>query len=74
MTVMQVFQQAMKLSTRDRIELIKLIVGTLDESEPESTKRHSIMELKGLGKEIWEGVDVAAYINELRDEWDKRET
>jgi hypothetical protein len=25
----------------------------------------------GLGKEIWEGVDAQAYVNELRDEWER---
>jgi len=35
-------------------------------------KRRSILELEGLGKEIWEGVDPKKYIDELRDEWDNR--
>ena len=25
----------------------------------------------GLGKEIWKGVDAQAYVNELRDEWER---
>jgi hypothetical protein len=29
----------------------------------------SILELRGLGREVWEGVDPQAYINELRNEW-----
>lgn len=33
-------------------------------------RKHDITELRGLGKEIWEGVDVAKYINEERDSWD----
>ena len=31
--------------------------------------RHSILELKGLGKEIWEGIDVDEYIREERRSW-----
>ena len=34
-------------------------------SEPE----HSIMELCGLGKEIWEGIDAQEYINRERASW-----
>lgn len=34
--------------------------------------RRSILELKGLGKEAWEGVDPKRYIDEMRDEWDHR--
>ncbi len=30
-----------------------------------------LTELRGLGKEIWTGVDAQAYVNELRDEWDQ---
>lgn len=29
----------------------------------------SIMDLKGLGKEVWEGVDPAAYVDEERRSW-----
>ena len=36
-----------------------------------STAMHSIMELHGLGREIWDGVDAQTYVNQMRDEWDK---
>jgi hypothetical protein len=29
------------------------------------------MELEGLGKEIWQDVDVEKYIDEERNSWDK---
>ena len=32
---------------------------------------HSILELEGLGAEIWAGVDVEEYINRERDSWDE---
>jgi hypothetical protein len=32
----------------------------------------SILELEGLGKEIWKDVDATEYINDLRDEWNNR--
>lgn len=35
-------------------------------------RRHSILELRGLGKEIWQGVDPKKYIDELRNEWNAR--
>ncbi len=31
---------------------------------------HSIMELKGLGKEVWQDIDVEKYIEEERNSWD----
>jgi hypothetical protein len=33
-------------------------------------KKHSILELKGLGKEIWESIDAQEYVNRERDSWD----
>lgn len=29
----------------------------------------SIMELEGLGKEIWQGIDAQEYVNRERDSW-----
>jgi plasmid stability protein len=29
----------------------------------------SILELEGLGKDLWAGVDAAKYVNEERDSW-----
>jgi hypothetical protein len=44
------------------------------EPEPEDAARplHSILELEGLGAELWEGIDAQEYVNELRREWDHR--
>ena len=30
---------------------------------------HSIMELEGLGKEIWQGLDAQEYVNQERASW-----
>jgi hypothetical protein len=40
--------------------------------EPEAPRQRSLLELEGLGAEIWEGVDAQEYVNELRKEWDHR--
>jgi hypothetical protein len=32
--------------------------------------KHSILELEGLGKEVWEGIDPDKYVEEERDSWD----
>jgi len=36
------------------------------------THRHSILELRGLGREVWQRVDPKQYIDELRNEWNSR--
>jgi hypothetical protein len=33
--------------------------------------KHSIMELEGMGKELWRGIDVEKYIEEERNSWER---
>ena len=56
----------------DQLHLIALISQHLAKNsfEQGKTKTRSLLELEGLGAEIWEGIDAQEYIDELRDEWD----
>ncbi len=70
-----IYQQHIKpLSSAEQIKLLakiaKELANGVDETEP--NKKRSIMELHGLGAEIWEGVDAQEYVNELRNEWEHR--
>ena len=42
-------------------------VYSLEDGRP--VKRHSIMELRGLGKETWQGVDAQEYVDDERNSW-----
>ena len=33
------------------------------------TPKRSIMELEGLGKDLWQGIDAQEYVNQERDSW-----
>ncbi len=72
MTIAEILQQAKTLSVRDRKELVKLLVDSLDVSEAVPRRRRRLSELRGLGKEIWDGIDAQEYVNRLRSEWDER--
>lgn len=74
MTLQDIVREAQALSAAERRELIKLLVDTLADSETNKLpkKRRSLMELAGLGAEIWQGIDAQKYVNELRKEWDHR--
>lgn len=74
MTVAEIVDQAKALSAQERKQLIKTLVDTLDapDAGAAAPKKHSILELAGLGEEVWEGVDTQEYVNQLRDEWDHR--
>ena len=68
----QIYEQQIKpLPRAARLQLLARIAQDLaafDEAdEPES----SLLELEGLGSEIWQGIDAQQYVNEMRDEWDR---
>jgi hypothetical protein len=69
MTLGEILEQAKTLSRPERKALIKQLIDLMDEPEG---KQHSILELAGMGAEIWEGIDAQEYVNQLRDEWDER--
>ena len=74
MTVLEVLEQAKALKPSERKELVKLLIDTLDTpvTKAPAQATHSILELAGLGAEIWKGIDAQEYVNQLRNEWDKR--
>jgi hypothetical protein len=63
-----------QLSAEQRLQLLALIAQQLAAETPlaEAPRTHSILELDGLGMEIWDGVDAQEYVNALRAEWDER--
>ena len=72
MSLQEVLREAECLSREEQSQLIKLLLDrVLTSSSAQPIKSHSLRELRGLGKEIWEGVDAQDYINQQRDEWDK---
>jgi hypothetical protein len=67
----QIYEQQIKpLPRAVRLQLLARIAQDL--AVPDEPQRdRSIMELHGLGAEIWRGIDAQQYVNELRDEWDR---
>lgn len=63
-----VLQQILQLSADDQHKLL-VEYQALVRSSP-SAPRISIMELRGLGKEIWQGIDAQRYVDEERASWD----
>jgi len=57
-----------KLTIDEQFQLMEDLL-TILRRQVEHKPLHSILELQGLGKEIWEGVDVQEYINQERDSW-----
>ncbi len=60
-------EQIRRLTPEQKLRLIALIASELAEGLPKRPKR-SIMELHGLGAEIWQGIDAQEYVDQLRSE------
>ena len=73
-TLEHLCREIIQMEVESRIRAIELIQYSLEQSaanaETAPRKRGRLSELKGLGKEIWEGIDVDQYIREERDSWD----
>jgi hypothetical protein len=59
---------AESLSPEDRLRLLEELKARVAKDVPPEPK-HSIMELCGLGAEIWEGIDAQEYVNRERASW-----
>jgi hypothetical protein len=57
------------LSPNDQLLLIEKIAQRLRQAEKKSIRHWR--EFRGLGKEIWKGIDTDKYIEDLRKEWDR---
>ncbi len=67
-TYQNVLMQAQKLDPLEQLRLLETLAGAMRRQNASQT-RHSILELQGLGKEIWQNMDAQSYINEERDSW-----
>lgn len=67
-----IYDQHIKPLPREQQRALLDILQTELQNGDEDAPRHSILELHGLGKDIWQGVDPKQYVSNLRDEWEKR--
>jgi hypothetical protein len=59
---------ASELTDEERTRLAREIIEP--RAQP-ARKRRSILELEGLGKELWEDADPLAHVRAERDSWDR---
>ena len=57
------------LPQQEKVDLLAALAN-LVRDDSRKGKKHSIAELRGLGKEIWTGIDAQEYVNRERDSWD----
>jgi hypothetical protein len=64
----EALRAAQRLDPAERLRLVEELVG-LARRQLTAPQRRSIRELRGLGKEAWDGVDAQAYVDDERDSW-----
>lgn len=64
----QILNQAGRLDPEERLRLLEDLAA-LVRRELTPPTQHGIVELRGLGKEAWDGVDAQDYVNEERASW-----
>ncbi len=57
------------MKTEEQLRLVEIISGSLKRSQGKKRVAHSIMELEGLGPEIWKGIDAQEYVRKERESW-----
>lgn len=58
-----------QLGLSEQLRLLESL-AELVRQRVELTKQHSILELEGLGADIWQGVDAQEYVHQERGSWD----
>ena len=66
----EVLNHARQLSTDELLLLLEELAALVRQQiNTKEEPLHSFLELEGLGKEVWKGIDVEKYINEERNSW-----
>jgi len=63
------YEQLQKQAEEEHRSVAQQVIHLVSKSVGRPKSR-SILELRGLGKEIWEGIDPAEYVRQERDSWD----
>ena len=64
-----VLRRIQRLSPDDQLRLLEDVASLVRREVTSQARRRSILELRGLGREIWQEIDAQRYINEERASW-----
>jgi hypothetical protein len=65
----ELYERLQKLAESEHRSVSQQVVHLLEKAAGKP-QLHSILELRGLGKELWEGIDAVEYVRAERDSWD----
>ncbi len=58
------------LRPEEQLSLVEIISARLKKTLGRKKVKYSVMELEGLGADIWEGIDAQEYVSKERESWD----
>jgi len=72
-SVQKIYGELLSLGIAERFEVVRLTMDSLLKEivDVPTVHKRSLLELRGLGKEIWEGVDPVEYVKQERDSWER---
>ncbi|NVM21500.1 MAG: hypothetical protein HWN68_06945 [Desulfobacterales bacterium] len=59
-----------RLQPEEQLSLVEIISVKLKKTLGRKKAKHSVMELEGLGADVWKGIDAQHYVSEERESWD----
>jgi hypothetical protein len=57
------------LAPAEQLNLLEVLSSVLKKAIQPEVKRHTLLELEGLGAEVWSKVNVEDYLRQERDSW-----
>jgi hypothetical protein len=57
------------LAPEEQLNLLEVLSSVLRKAMQPEVKRHTLLELEGLGAELWSKVNVEDYVRQERDSW-----
>lgn len=57
------------LKPEEQLNLIELLLSKLKKTIIKKKIKHNILELEGLGAEIWKGIEAQEYVSKEREAW-----
>ncbi len=64
-----IYQEISQLTNKEKMILISKLMLEIS-PYVERNQKNNIYDLKGIGKEIWEGIDAQEYVNKERASWE----
>jgi hypothetical protein len=58
------------LRPEEQLSLMEIISATLKRTLASKKQKHNLMELQGLGADVWKGIDAQEYVRRERESWD----